>query len=349
MKYDNIFYFDKLNDIGGVEQFFYYLSKTNCEKDITIFYSEGNDKQIERLKKYVRVLKHKGEFIECNKAYWNYQPKIIDYVVSNENIQIHHTNYNNKKPHIHTKINRHIAVSQVVADSLYDHTGIKAKVIYNPLEIDKPKKVLKLISTTRLAGEKRKSNYEKFAKILDESGIPYLWLIFTTDKNAIQSDNVVYMKPRLDISSFIKEADYLVQLSDEDVEGYSYTINEALSLNTPIISTRQAVYEELGINDKCGFIIDINNIPVNEIYKKKFKIDYKDPISTWGEELGGSKSTYLELKKKKYLVKANDTCKLGNVYDKERKCYIKPNEEWEIDGARLEEIKRRVDVIKCIN
>lgn len=345
----NIFYFDNINEIGGVESFFYYLAKTNKDKDITIYYNTANDKQLKRLKEYVRVKKYKGEIIECEKAYFNYNTKIIDNVKAKEYIMILHTNYSNKKPHIHSKINRYIAVSKEVANTFYKHTGIKADVIYNPISIDKPKKVLKLISATRMAGEKGKNNYIKFIKALEKENIPYLWLIFTNDKEPIKNDNVIYMKPRLDITSYIKESDYLVQLSDENCEGYSYTINESLSVGTPIISTKQQIYEEMGINEEYGFIIDINNIPIKEIYDKKFKFKYTPPISNWNEELGENESTYLKEKEKRYLVKANNSCKLGNVFDIERQVYIKPNEEWEIDGVRLEEIKHRVEVIKCIN
>ena len=56
MKYGNIFYFDRINKIGGVETFFYNIAKMYGNKDITIFYGAGDIKQIERLKKYVRVV-----------------------------------------------------------------------------------------------------------------------------------------------------------------------------------------------------------------------------------------------------------------------------------------------------
>lgn len=345
----NIFYFDNINEIGGVESFFYYLVKANKDKDITIYYDTADDKQLKRLKEYVRVKKYKGEIIECEKAYFNYNPKIINNVKAKEYIMILHTNYINNKPHTHSKITKYIAVSKSVADSFYKHTGIKAKVIYNPIKLDKPKKVLKLVSATRLAKEKQKENYIKFGEKLNREGIPYIWLIFTNDKEAIKNPNIIYMKPTLDIINYIANADYLVQLTEEDREGYSYTINESLCLGTPIISTKQIIYEEMGINDEYGFIIDINNIPANEIYNKKFNFKYTPPMSKWSEELGESKNTYQEEKNKIYLVKANNTCRNGNIYDTERNVFIKPNEEWEISGARLEEISHRVEVIKCIN
>lgn len=55
----------------------------------------------------------------------------------------------------------------------------------------------------------------KFAKGLEENNIPYLWTIFTNDTNAIKNDNVIYMKPKMNIIDYIANADYLVQLPDD--------------------------------------------------------------------------------------------------------------------------------------
>ena len=49
---------------------------------------------------------------------------------------------------------------------------------------------------------------------MDREKIPYIWTIFTNDKEVINHPNVCYMSPRLDISDYIADADYLVQLSD---------------------------------------------------------------------------------------------------------------------------------------
>ena len=75
----------------------------------------------------------------------------------------------------------------------------------------------------------------KLAEELDEQRIDYIWYVFTNDTDAISSDNVIYMKPRLDISYWMDQADYLVQLSD--TEGLSYSINEMLYRNKPVIVT----------------------------------------------------------------------------------------------------------------
>ena len=76
----NILYFRKIAEIGGIETFFYYLAKKYKDYDITIYYEEGDQKQINRLKKYVRTKKYNGEKIECDKAFFCYNLDIIDNV-----------------------------------------------------------------------------------------------------------------------------------------------------------------------------------------------------------------------------------------------------------------------------
>lgn len=139
-----------------------------------------------------------------------------------------------------------------------------------------------LVSATRLSPIKGKERMIKLSNALDNAGIKYIWYIFTNDKNAINNPNVVYMKPRLDVGRWISKADYVVQLSD--TEACSYTINESLYRNIPVIVTPLPYLEEIGVKDgknawilnfDCSnmkHIIDnIYNIPKFEF--KKLKID----------------------------------------------------------------------------
>ena len=86
---------------------------------------------------------------------------------------------------------------------------------YNPIDIEKPKKVLNLVSATRLTKEKGKSRIIKLAVALEKAGIPFVWNIFTDDEKEILHPNIAFLKPRLDVTNYIANADYLVQLSDE--------------------------------------------------------------------------------------------------------------------------------------
>lgn len=340
-KYINIFYFWHINIIGGIETFFYEMvKKYSDDHDITIVYRTGDEEQIRRLKKYVRVKKYNGETLECEKCFFNFNLDIIDNVKSKEYIQIIHGDYKAMriKPNTHPKITKYICVSKIVAESFKEMTGFDSKVIYNPIIVEESRKILFLLSATRLTTEKGKDRMIKFGEELNKAGIPYLWLVFTNDTDAINNPNIVYMKPRLDILNYIKKADYLVQLSDN--EGYCYSVVEALSVGTPVIVTDMPVMKEIGVNKENGFILDFNlsNLNIEEIYNKEFNFKYEPKIDTWDKELIKSKSSYKEELEMKYLVEALDTYKRRNIQDGVLGRIPETGEQFEVDKARLDSL-----------
>ena len=291
----NIFYFYKINKIGGIEAFFYYLAKKYQDWDITIYYTVGDIAQIKRLKKYVNVKQYKGEKIVCDKAFFNFNLDIIDNVEAKEYIQIAHGDYKAMKimPNTHPKITKYLGVSKQVCNTYKEVTGNDTELVYNPIVIDKPKKVLNLISATRLTSEKGKDRMIKLANMLDAAEIPYMWTIFTDDTNEIDNPNIAYMKPRLDIINYIANADYLVQLSSN--EGYCYSVVESLMVGTPVIVTECPVFTEIGVkNGENGFIVDfdLSNVDIKNIYKNNLKFEYKPKEDTWEKYLVPGKSTY---------------------------------------------------------
>ena len=291
----NIFYFRKIADIGGIETFFYYLARKYENWDITIYYQIGDISQIKRLKKYVRVKKYNGEQIVCDKAFFNFNLDIIDNVDAKEYIQIAHGMYKELgiKPNTHPKITKYLGVSDEVCKSFKEASGFDTDLAYNPIMLDKPKKVLNLISATRLSYEKGKNRIEKLSKLLDQAGIPYLWTIFTNDNKAIDNPNIIYMKPRLDIINYIANADYLVQLSDS--EGYCYSVVESLTVGTPVIVTDCPVFKEIGVVDgKNSWVVDfdLSNVSIDKIYKGLPKFEYKPKDDNWGDMLEPGESTY---------------------------------------------------------
>ncbi len=358
----NIFYFTHINEIGGIETFFYYLSKKYKDWDITIYYQSGDYKQLNRLKQYVRVKKYQGEKIKCDKAFFNFNLDIIDNIEAKEYIQIAHGDYKAMgiAPNIHKKITKYLGVSKQVCKTFKEITGFDTDLVYNPIMIDKPKKVLNLISATRLTKEKGKNRIIKLANLLDEANIPYLWTIFTDDTNAIKNPNIIYMKPKLNIVDYIANADYLVQLSDN--EGYCYSVVESLTVGTPVIVTDIPVLKEIGVEDnKNGFVLDfdLNNVPIDKIYRGLPDFEYKPKEDNWGEYLEKGASTYREEKNMKVKVR----CIRENGYDDvELKRHINFEDEYIVDKLRadflvenkaveiLEEIKEEVkkDIVKPI-
>lgn len=302
--YSNIFYFEDINSIGGVETFFYYLAKKYCKYDITIVYKTGDLNQLRRLREYVRAIKYTGQKIRCKKAFFNYSAGIIDNINAKEYIQIIHANYKTQglNPEINPKITKYIGVSEEVCKAWEELTGIKCELCYNPIAIDSPKRILKLISATRLTAEKGKERMQLLGEILDKHNIPYIWLVFTNETNAIRNHNIIYRKPKLDITSYMKEADFLVQLSSS--EAYCFSVVEMLAgCNKPVIVTDLPVYKEIGLDDSNSIRLDLNfqDIDINKLYKE-YKFTYTPKEDNWENVLIKKESNYEEEKKMKVRV-----------------------------------------------
>ena len=290
----NIFYFSVINNIGGVESYYYYLAKKYSAKDITIYYKRGDPEQIRRLSKYVRVRRYTGEKIVCDRAFFNYAADIIGDVEAKEYIQIIHADYKEMKlrPVFSPKITKFIGVSKYICERFKEYTGRDIELCYNPIDIDPPKKIIHLISATRLTEEKGRDRMEILARELDKHDVLFQWMVFTDCPIPSENPNVVYRKPRLDITSFIADADYLVQLSD--TEAYCFSVVEALMLGTPAIVTPCDAFKEVGVNEKNGIIIpfDMGNIPIEKIVNGLEPFKYKPPKEEWGKLLAKGKSTY---------------------------------------------------------
>lgn len=297
MKYTNVFYVPHFNVIGGIETYCYELAKKYHDQDITFVYSDitSDIKQLNRIRKYCRVIKYSNEKIKCKRLFIMYRCN-LNMFEADEIIQIIHADYEIQglKPNLDERIKEHYAVSKSAAQAYERISGIKVGVCYNPLVIEKPKKILRLISATRLTKEKGKDRMIKLADALDKAKIPYEWRIFTNDSLPIPNKNVIYMTPRLDIRDYIADADYLVQLSD--TEAWSYSVLESLAIcKTPVIVTPIPCFEEMGIKSGInGYVIDFDmkNIPIDDIYSKIPKVDFKAPQDIYNKLLIDKPSTY---------------------------------------------------------
>lgn len=344
MVYNNIYYFYYLSDIGGTETFLYQLARKYKDFDLTIVYRYGDERQIARLKQYVRCVKFQEQPIKCKRAFFNYGIDIIDKVEAEDYCFVIHADYEDQKKRgqltkipDHPKLNRFIAVSQRAADGFHAVTGKKVEVCYNPFTIDKPKKVLRLISATRLSIEKGKDRMIKLMELLDKAGIAYIWTIFTNDKNVIEHPNVCYMKPRLDILDYIADADYLVQLSDN--EGFCYSVVEALTQDVPVIVTPCPVFEEIGLVDgvNCYKIpFDMKDYDVKKLLNIPKNFNYRPPADRWNELLLDAPSTWEREKHLKYKVKATSVYSEKHISDGELGRIPAQGDTWIVTPERMQ-------------
>ena len=343
MKYTNIYYFYYLNKIGGTETFLYQLAKKYTDYDLTIFYRQADPVQLDRLRKYVRCVQFTGQTIECERAFFNYGTDIIDYVKAKDYYFVVHADYYAMKIkgqlanfHLPSKINKCIGVSKLACEKFTEATGRKCELCYNPFTLEPKKKVLNLISATRLSRGKGKERMIALADALDKAEIPYLWTIFTNDKNAIKNPNIIYMEPKLDIQKYIANADYLVQLSDN--EGYCYSVVEALTQSIPVLVTPCPVFNEIGLKDKENCYIlpyDMKDLPIEDIYNNIPIFEYTPMKDDWDKLLIKGKNTYHQEKMKMYTVKATGVYSEFRIKDGQLDRIPQRGEQWQVDYDRM--------------
>lgn len=331
----NLFYFKSLNAIGGIETFFYNLAqKYGKDFDITVMYSDGDREQVKRLSEYVRVKKWDGGRVKCKRCFVTFNARFLDYVDADEYIQVLHGDYRaiGAIPERHEKIQRWVACSEVVRSAYADITGKDSVVSHNPVIPQKPRKLLRLISATRLTPDKGWNRMLQLARALDDAGIPYQWDIYSDTHKAVDNPNITVHPPRLDIIDRIGAADYFVQLSD--AEGYCYSVVESLCAGTPVIVTDFKVAHEIGVvNGKNGWILPMSmeNLPIADIYKGLKKFKYTPLEDRWGELLLPAPPDYEEQMNEIVRVK----CK-RNYLDLEFNRIVEFGEEWNCTRRRAE-------------
>jgi hypothetical protein len=230
-----------------------------------------------------------------------------------------------------------IYVSRVAADSFGDDQG---KVIHNLTDPQDVKKLLILVSASRLSYEKGGQRMLDLARLLEAKKIPYVWYCFTDDRLPDAPPGMVFKTPTLDIKPYIKAADFLVQLSDQ--ESFCYSVVEAWEMGTRTITTPLPVLSELGFEEgKHGYTIPFNVKECENIEKImystkqpfKFRIDNKSIVKHWRETLGNTKPTRKKQPKKGYKwVKA-----LLDLREVQQQRDIKAGEVYQTPAKRAEE------------
>ena len=342
-----LLYYNWVQEIGGVETFFYNFCKKMSEfYDIAILYDRCDSTQIQRLRRFVPCYHNGDHKIKCDTLIINgIFDKIPEKVVAKRKIRLVHTCKIERYGilSVPKDCNETIFVSEAAKNS-FNESG---KVIQNmPGEIDN-KKALILLSATRLTNEKGYERMLKLAEKFKNSQIPFIWFVFTAHNDKNFPDGFVKMAPTLNIMPYISKVDYLVQLSD--VEAYCYSLQEALQLKVPVLTTPFDAIKEVGVKDgENGYILPFNideltEKDIKKIYSKIPKVkNYEDPTETiildWKNVLGDSVPTHsYTYDETKVTIK----CKV-NFNDLVLKRRFRPGECQIVDAERAEYLVKKL-------
>ena len=296
-----VLYYSWVQQIGGVETFFYnFCEKMSEYYDIAILYDRCDRNQIRRLQRFAPCYHNGDHKIMCDTLIINgIFDKIPQKVTSKCKIRLVHTcKYEKFKIlEVPNDCDRKIFVSEASMRSF----GEDGTVIPNIPGNADSKKAIVLISATRLTAEKGYERMIKLANKLKKNKIPFVWFVFTAKNDRDFPEGFVKCPPTLDIKPYLLMADYLVQLSD--IEAFCYSIQEALQLKKPVLTTPIETLDELGFqNNKNGYILPYNidemtDSDIKKIYNKipKFKdyvCDTDFIINQWKEILGDTVPTH---------------------------------------------------------
>lgn len=293
--YDAIIYCEFANKVGGISTFIYeWCLMMHKDHQIMFMYDKMDDNQLKRLRKIVDCERVSKELRECNTLILN---RLTDNIPTNiiykKVVQMVHA-CSQIKYHINQDRDYIVNVSQSAKDS-WGEASSRGIVIHNPM-FTESRRVLRLVSATRIGAVDKGSNddrYVKLANMLNRADIPFIWLNFSDKPMPNAPKHFVNMPARLDVQGFIRQSDYLVQLSDR--EAYSMAILEALCNDTAVICTPFPSAVEQGVEDgKTGYIVPFDmDFDVKKLLNVPFfHFDYdNDSIKKQWEKILKAKPT----------------------------------------------------------
>ena len=301
-----LIYCDTLFMIGGIETWTYNFCKyMHKYYDIAVYAPKIDDNQRNRLLPYAEIITDQNRTIVCDTAincrYVLELPKNVEY---KQYFQVVHTCKMKDYWTIKDKADKVIYVSKVAADSFNDDQG---QVIHNLTDPQDVRPLLTLVSASRLSYEKGGQRMIQFARLLEAHKIDYVWYCFTDERLPEAPENMIFKRPTLNIKPYIKAADFLVQLSDQ--ESFCYSVVEAWQLGTPTITTPLPVLKELGFRELvCGFTVPFEVEKAVDLEYKLFKhydafqfgSNNAKIIKQWRGILGNTRPTKKKAQKKGY-------------------------------------------------
>ena len=281
-KRDTIIYFNTIHSIGGIETWIYTLGK---RYEFSVVYDKADKKQLKRLNDIgIETIWNVGQPIECNTLLFMLWDNNANIKAKKKYLFIHGIYNTMKEVGNIPEYDEIYACSKTASEHFGKTTGIKPKVLYNIIDIDIKEKPLILGVFSRLSKEKGKNRIIYLLDKLIEQNKEFLMLIFTDLPFEYSDSRVVFMKPTLNNLGWIKKCDYVVQLSD--TEAGSYTMQEALKLGVPLITTKLDILNEFKINEDNSKILemDMSNLDIEDLWNIPL-FNWNEPKSKEWEEI----------------------------------------------------------------
>lgn len=297
---DFVIYHNYVPKVGGIESAVYNLAKVMDLEGYKVTVLFRGAESYQSLLKYAQVadvVKVTDDFsMQCSVALIASNHDIPKGLEAEKYLQWVHSDYDKYKLDLKNKGKvRYVAVSKHCAKIIKKREGVDCDVIYNIVDPDFGKdkrKVLRLVTNSRVSPEKGFGRMLQFAELLKANNIRFTWVVYGDNSHIVKEytdwinkfkhiEEVQFVGFKQDVTIGLTNADYLVQLSD--FEGCPYAILEALSMGVPCIVTNWGGVEELVQDGVNGYVLPmdmvISSSTVKKIVKEIPKVEYK-PLST---------------------------------------------------------------------
>ncbi len=300
------FYYHHINSIGGVEiAILNLIERLYAEYEITVAYSLSNSdiEMLIRMSQYASIVNLNHKSIDVDTVIYCSLYCQKNHITAKKHLRWLHGCLKDMKAKLpaNDKINDYISVGRVCKDQLDEQlpNGIQSNLIYNELNskifdlskkplIKNQKGILNLVTVSRISREKGFERMIKVSEMLTEVGINFVWNIVGEGYDKGYEKSIREKAPKQWVFhgkqenpfAYIKNADFLFQLSD--YEAFGFVLLEALVLGTTVVTTDYSSASEM-INETNGYIIkkDLSDFVPAMLIKKKFNYEYKSGVEKW--------------------------------------------------------------------
>jgi hypothetical protein len=185
-----------------------------------------------------------------------------------------------RKPEAYSDFDEVVGVSQYTVDKMAKWCpGLKVTRVYNPV----PEQELLFISLSRAAKDKGWNRMKKLATAMHKRGVKFRWDVYTDYQGVNKSPYMNFCKPTIHAIDRLREADFLVQMSD--YESFGYSMVEGLQY-AKLIITDIEILPEMGVNKNNAVIVPLKKADYNSVVDDILSRTYKPPQTDYAVIFG---------------------------------------------------------------
>ena len=295
-----VIYADYLAKIGGIETAVYRLAQEFKDRNITFIFNKANIEQVLRVAQYRPVIfdDHKMDIkgdvviLEGYNAY-----KYISNRVKGRKIyQRCHADWETLNGIVKKTEIEFYKDMTVLAGSEQSQKGLLPIKSIN-VPVIPPRKQNSdfrlFLTLSRLSGEKGGKYIISMAKRFLDANKSFLWLVCgepdTQLRQMAKNLPIVFLPPKIENEKILKNADYLVQMSDS--ESYCYSVHTALANGIPCLCSDIEPFMGIIKDGENGYIVErsMNTLDIEKIFNNvpKFKPIVEKISPQWQKVLDG--------------------------------------------------------------